>query len=108
MVYVGRLHAVVIVHGNGAAALVPLGVQEDAHRKDRDLAIAAIHRGEKGLVDETRWRFLASLPVARSVAKLGYSFERAELEPTYVQPLMLDVPEPTNGEIEHTLASPSG
>ena len=59
-------------------------------------------------MDETWRRFLASLPVARSVAKLGYSFERAELEPTYVQPLMLDVPEPTDGEIEYTLASLPG
>ncbi|MEZ4633717.1 MAG: hypothetical protein R2856_01845 [Caldilineaceae bacterium] len=73
------------------------------HPKDRDLAIAAIHRSEKGLVDETWRRFLASLPVARSVAKLGYSFERAELEPTYVQPLMLDAPEPTDGEVEGAL-----
>ncbi|MBI1296739.1 serine-rich protein, partial [bacterium] len=71
------------------------------HPKDRDLAIAAIHRSEKGLVDETWRRFLASLPVARSVAKLGYSFERSELEPTYVQPLMLDVPEPSDGEIDN-------
>jgi hypothetical protein len=37
--------------------------------------------------------------VARSVAKLGYSFERAELEPTYIQPLLLDVPEPGDREI---------
>lgn len=67
--------------------------------KDRDLAIAALHRSEKGFVDETWRRFLASLPVARSVAKLGYSFDRAELEPTYIQPLRLDVPEPTDEEI---------
>ncbi|MBI3958845.1 MAG: ATP-binding protein, partial [Chloroflexi bacterium] len=67
--------------------------------KDRDLAIAALHRSEKGFVDEAWRRFLASLPVARSVAKLGYSFERAEVEPTYIQPLMLEAQEPTDGEI---------
>lgn len=67
--------------------------------KDRDLAIAAIHRSEKGFVDETWRRFLASLPVARSVAKLGYSFDRAEVEPCYLQPLLLDVPEPSDSEI---------
>jgi hypothetical protein len=71
--------------------------------KDRDLAIAALHRSEKGFVDETWRRFLASLPVARSVAKLGYSFDRAELEPTYIQPLLLNVPEPTDGEIQRTV-----
>ncbi len=56
------------------------------HPKGRDLAIVGVpfgpHRSEKGLVDETWRRFLASLPVARSVVKLGYSFERAEPEPT--------------------------
>jgi DNA helicase HerA-like ATPase len=71
--------------------------------KDRDLVVAALHRSEKGLVDETWRRFLASLPVARSVAKLGYSFERAELEPTYIQPLLLSVPEPTDEEIQQAL-----
>ena len=57
------------------------------------------HRSEKGFVDETWRRFLASLPVARSVAKLGYSFDRAQVEPCYIQPLLLDVAEPTDEEI---------
>ncbi len=50
-------------------------------------------------MDESWRRFLASLPVARSVAKLGYSFDRAQVEPTYIQPLLLDAPEPTDKEI---------
>jgi hypothetical protein len=76
--------------------------------KDRDLVVAAIHRSEKGLVDETWRRFLASLPVARSVAKLGYSFERSEVEPCYLQPLLLDVPEPSDGEIQHAQLATAG
>ncbi len=68
--------------------------------RDRDLVIAALHRSEKGFVDETWRRFLASLPVARSVVKLGYAFERGEMEPVYVQPPMLDVPEPTDEDIQ--------
>ncbi|MBI3959730.1 MAG: ATP-binding protein [Chloroflexi bacterium] len=67
--------------------------------RDRDLAVAALHRSEKGFVDEAWRRFLASLPVARSVAKLGYSFDRAEVEPCYIQPLLLEAQEPTDGEI---------
>lgn len=71
--------------------------------RDRDLAVAAMHRSEKGFVDEAWRRFLASLPVARSVAKLGYSFDRAEVEPCYIQPLILDAAEPSDGEIEELL-----
>ncbi len=67
--------------------------------RDRDLVIAALHRSEKGFVDEGWRRFLASLPVARAVAKLGYAFERADLEPCSVQPLQLLAPEPTDAEI---------
>jgi hypothetical protein len=46
--------------------------------------------------------------VARSVAKLGYSLEQAEVDPCYLQPLLLDVPEPTDGEIEHGLSTMPG
>jgi hypothetical protein len=67
--------------------------------RDRDLVIAALHRSEKGFVDEGWRRFLASLPVARAVAKLGYAYDRAELEPCYIQPLQLLAPEPTDAEI---------
>jgi hypothetical protein len=71
--------------------------------RDRDLAVAALHRSEKGFVDEAWRRFLASLPVARTVAKLGYSFDRAQVEPCYIQPLLLDAAEPSDGEIEGML-----
>ena len=37
--------------------------------------------------------------MARAVAKLGYAYDRAELEPCYVQPLQLLAPEPTDAEI---------
>ncbi|MDP2660051.1 MAG: hypothetical protein Q8R28_04920 [Dehalococcoidia bacterium] len=50
------------------------------------------------------WRhFLASLPVARSVTKLGYSFDRVEVEPCYIQPLLLELAEPSDREIEERL-----
>lgn len=71
--------------------------------RDRDLMLAALHRSEKGFVDETWRRFLASMPVGRSVVKLGYAFERGEVEPTYIQPLLLDVPEPSDADIEARL-----
>ncbi len=67
--------------------------------RDRDLMLAALHRSEKGFVDETWRRFLASMPVGRSVVKLGYAMDRGAVEPAYIQPLMLDVPEPTDRKI---------
>ena len=73
--------------------------------RDRDLMLAALHRSEKGFVDETWRRFLASMPVGRSVVKLGYSFDRGEVEPTYVRPLMLEFPEPTDADIAARLGA---
>jgi hypothetical protein len=40
-----------------------------------------------------------SLPVARSVAKLDYSFDRAKVEPCYIQSLLLQAAEPSDDEI---------
>ena len=55
---------------------------------------------EKANVDEASRRFLASLSIVRSVAKFGYSFDRAETEPCYIQPLLLEAREPSDEEIE--------
>lgn len=94
-------------------SLIPTGILSSCNNllvgqvknaKDRDMVIAALHRSEKGFTDETWRRFLASLPIARSVAKLGYSFERSELEPCYIQPLPLSLPEPSDAEIEARLS----
>ena len=74
-------------------------VSQTKNPKDRDLAVAMIHRSEKGFVDEAWRRFIGSIPVARAVVKLGYSFDRARVEPVYVQPLLLDATEPTDEEI---------
>jgi len=74
-------------------------VNQVKNPRDRDLVIASMHRSEKGFVDEGWRRFLASLPIARAVAKFGYSFDRAELEPCYIEPLRLDVKEPSDEEI---------
>jgi hypothetical protein len=54
-------------------------------------------------VDEPWRRFLASLPVARAVVKLGYQTDRARLEPCYIQPLLLNVREPADIEIATAL-----
>ncbi len=71
--------------------------------RDRDVVTAILARSEKGFVDEPWRRFLASIPVARAVVKLGYQAERARLEPVYVQPLLLNVREPSDEDIEAVL-----
>ena len=71
--------------------------------KDRDVVTAVLARSEKGFVDEPWRRFLASIPVARAVVKLGYQADRARLEPVYVQPLLLNVREPSDEDIEAVL-----
>jgi DNA helicase HerA-like ATPase len=93
-------------------ALIPPGILASCNNlfvaqlknaKDRDAAIAAFARSEKGFVDEPWRRFLASLPVARAVVKLGYQTDRARLEPCYIQPLLLNVREPSDIEIATAL-----
>ena len=56
-------------------------------------------------MDEPWRRFLASLPVARMVVKLGYQADRARLEPTYIEPLLLEAPEPSDEEIVAALGA---
>ena len=71
--------------------------------KDRDLVVAELAKSEKGFRDEKWRRFLAEIPRHKMVARLAYSTERAFLQPVYVQPLYLDVSEPTDEEIERRL-----
>ena len=72
--------------------------------KDRDAAMAMLHRSEKGFVDENWRNFISSIPAGRMIVKLGYSlFDRSKSEPMYIQPLLLDVAEPTDEEIARQL-----
>lgn len=93
-------------------ALIPPGIMSSCNNlvvgqlknaKDRDLAVAAFARSEKGLHDEDWRRFLARLPIAQAVVKLGYSFDMGDVEPVLVRPAMLDCIEPTDEEIGQQL-----
>jgi hypothetical protein len=95
-------------------SLIPPGIMSSCNNlfaeqlkspKDRDLITAAIARSEKGFVDENWRRFIARLPIAQAVARLGYTFEMAEQEPVLFRPLMLEVPEPSDEEIGITLGA---
>ena len=46
---------------------------------------------------------LATLPIGRAVCRLGYTSERAEMEPMYIQPVLVQVEEPTDAQIEAVL-----
>ncbi len=93
-------------------ALIPPGILSSCNnvfagqvknRRDQDVVIGMLHKSPVGFTDEVWRRFLASLPVARAVVKLGYAFDRALLEPVYVQPLLVRAREPDDGEIEERL-----
>ena len=93
-------------------SLIPPGIMSSCNNlfacqvkntKDRDLVTAAIARSEKGLVDEPWRRFLATLPIGRCIVRLGYTSRREEMEPMYVQPVMVVVHEPTDADIERIL-----
>jgi hypothetical protein len=95
-------------------SLIPPGIMSSCNNlfaaqlknaRDRDAVIAAFARSEKGFVDEPWRRFLASIPVARMVVKLGYQADRARLEPTYIEPLLLEAPEPSDEEIVAALGA---
>ncbi len=82
-----------------------LFVSQLKNQKDLDIAIQAIHRSPKGFTDEGWRRFIASLPVARAVAKLGYAFDRGQVEPVYIQPKLLGIDEPNDADIEARLGA---
>lgn len=80
-----------------------LFASQTKHRKDQDVVVGMLHKSPVGYTDEVWRRFLASLPVARAVVKLGYAFDRAMLEPVYVQPQLVQAAEPSDVEIEARL-----
>ena len=71
--------------------------------EDRDIEVGILARSEKGFVDEPWRRFLACLPVAQMTAKLGYTHDRAQLEPMKMQPAMLSLPQPPDSELSRLL-----
>lgn len=70
--------------------------------KDRAAILAYLARNTKGFVNSDYDRFIARMPMAMAIAKLGYTQEIAEMEPYLIRSLMLQVSEPSDREIhEH-------
>ena len=75
------------------------------NQRDIDAMMSHLHRSAKGYQDEEWRRYIASIPRAEVVCKLAYTFNRRLLEPFRMQPLILDIPEPTDDEIPAILAN---
>jgi hypothetical protein len=70
--------------------------------KDRSAILAYLARNTKGFVNSDYDRFIARMPMAMAIAKLGYTQEILEMEPYLIRSLILPVSEPSDQEIsEH-------
>ena len=67
--------------------------------KDRAAILAYLARNTKGFVNSDYDRFVARMPMAMAIAKLGYTQEIADMEPYLIRSLMLTVSEPSDREI---------
>ncbi|MBI1793382.1 MAG: ATP-binding protein [Chloroflexi bacterium] len=71
--------------------------------KDKDLILSALARSEKGFRDEEWRRFVDDIPISMAIGRFPYTSRRELQRPFLFRPLMLDVPEPSDEEIEAML-----
>lgn len=71
--------------------------------KDKDIVLSAFAKSEKGFRDEEWRRFVTNMPIGTALGRLPYSMEREAQQMFVFQPLLLDVPEPTDADIEAAL-----
>ena len=71
--------------------------------RDKDIVLSALARSEKGFHDEPWRRFLTNENIGMLIGRFPYSDSREFQQPLLFHPLMLDVPEPTDAEIERVL-----
>ena len=95
-------------------ALIPAGVRASCSSvflgyltepDDKDVALAAIARSEKGFHDEPWRRFISDQGIGMNLGRLPYTFERTEMRPFLFRPLMLNAKEPSDAEIAEVLGS---
>lgn len=89
-------------------ALIPSGIRNSCNNivlgyltdpKDKDVALSALARSEKGFHDEPWRRFLSSLSIGMMVARFPYCQERSEQMPFLYRPTQLLLEEPTDEEL---------
>jgi len=105
--YKARLHPI-----TQAPSLIPQDIISSCNNlvvgflkqpKDKDLVLSALARSEKGFRDEEWRRFVDDIPIGMVIGRFPYTMEREAQRPVLFRPLMLDVPEPTDEEIEKQL-----
>jgi hypothetical protein len=93
-------------------SLIPPGVRSScssvflgflSEPDDKDVALAALAKSEKGFRDEAWRRFVSDAGIGMSLGRLPYSFHRTEMRPFLFRPLMLRVDTPKDGEIAKRL-----
>jgi len=93
-------------------SLIPAGVRSScssvflgylSEPDDKDVALSAIARSEKGFHDEPWRRFVADQGIGMNLGRLPYTFERTEMRPFLFRPLMLKAKEPDDAEIAEVL-----
>ena len=88
-------------------SLIPPGIMSSCNNlfsaqlknRDRDAVIAAFARSERASSMNPGGAFWPRFPSRAPVVKLGYQADRARLEPCYIEPLLLEAPEPSDEEI---------
>jgi hypothetical protein len=90
-------------------SLIPAGIRNSCNNivigyltdpKDKDVALSALARSEKGFHDEPWRRFLSSLAIGQMVARFPYSEDRASQMPFMYRPTLLLLKEPEDAEIK--------
>ena len=80
-------------------------VVQTKNARDRDMVMAHIGRSEKGFVNTEYKRYLARIPIAMALVKLGYSDDVTQNEPILVHPLRVPGEEPSDQEIVKKLGT---
>ena len=93
-------------------SLIPAGIRASCNNlvigyitdpKDKDVALSALGKSEKGFRDENWRRFVSDEHIGMVIGRFPYTRRREQQLPFLFQPLMLEVPEPSDAEIEHKL-----
>jgi hypothetical protein len=95
-----------------APSLVPRTVRDSCNNvftgmlkgsDNRDVAVAAVARSEKGFTDEHWRRWVGRLAVAQMMVRLGYTQDQTQLEPMKVRPAMLALAKPDDAALQEIL-----
>jgi hypothetical protein len=97
---------------NQSPSEMPMGIRTSCNNqvvgfitdpKDKDVVLSAIGKSEKGFRDEEWRRFVSDESIGMMIGRLPYVHDRRQQLPFLFRPLILDVPEPSDADIESRL-----